>query len=148
MALNPNPIDIHVGKRVRLRRTLLGMSQEKLGDAIGLTFQQVQKYERGKNRIGSSRLWQLSQVLDVPVSYFFDDVSDEVAVAAQPRRKGEPALGLGEVPGPAFEADPMARRETLELVRGYYKISDGTVRKRVFEMVKALGNSAAGDSEN
>lgn len=148
MALHPNPIDIHVGKRVRLRRTLLGMSQEKLGDAIGLTFQQVQKYERGTNRIGSSRLWQLSQVLDVPVSYFFDDVSDEVAAAAKPRTKAEKAAGLAEVPGPAFEADPMARRETLELVRAYYKISNGGVRKRVFEMVKALGNAEGGASED
>jgi len=148
MSRNPNPIDIHVGKRVRLRRTLLGMSQEKLGDAIGLTFQQVQKYERGTNRIGSSRLWQLSQVLDVPVSYFFDDVSDEVAVAARPRRKGEIIAGLGEGSGPAFEADPMARRETLELVRAYYKIADGTVRKRVFEMVKALGHSGGGAAED
>lgn len=147
MALNPNPVDIHVGKRVRSRRTLLGMSQETLGDTIGLTFQQIQKYERGTNRIGSSRLWQLSQALDVPVSYFFDGVSDEVALAAQPRRKGTPALGLGEASGPAFEADPMARRETLELVRGYYKISNDNVRKRVFEMVKALGNNADGESD-
>jgi len=81
---NPNPIDIHVGSRVRLRRTLLGMSQEKLGDALGLTFQQVQKYERGANRIGSSRLYKLSQILDVPVSFFFDDMSNDVASAVRP----------------------------------------------------------------
>ena len=74
----PNPIDVHVGSRVRLRRTLLGMSQEKLGDALGLTFQQVQKYERGANRIGSSRLYKLSQILDVPVSFFFDDMPDDI----------------------------------------------------------------------
>jgi len=74
MAANPNPIDVHVGSRVRLRRTLLGMSQEKLGEALGLTFQQVQKYERGVNRIGASRLYHLSQILDVPVSFFFDDM--------------------------------------------------------------------------
>src|ERR1700709_409484 len=73
----PSPIDIHVGSRVRLRRTLLGMSQEKLGEAIGLTFQQVQKYERGANRIGASRLFDLSRVLDVPVSFFFDDMATE-----------------------------------------------------------------------
>src|SRR6202012_596679 len=78
----PNPIDAHVGARVRLRRTLLGMSQEKLGEAIGLTFQQVQKYERGANRIGASRLYDLSRVLDVPVSFFFDDLNPEAAAAA------------------------------------------------------------------
>src|SRR5512141_3123336 len=78
----PNPVDIHVGSRVRLRRTLLGMSQEKLGEAIGLTFQQVQKYERGANRIGASRLWDLSRVLDCPVSFFFDEMDDETASAS------------------------------------------------------------------
>jgi transcriptional regulator with XRE-family HTH domain len=82
----PNPIDVHVGTRVRLRRTLLGMSQEKLGDALGLTFQQVQKYERGANRIGASRLYDLSRVLDVPVSFFFDDIKAETVEASQ----GEP----------------------------------------------------------
>ena len=75
----PNPVDIHVGARVRLRRTLLGMSQEKLGEAIGLTFQQVQKYERGANRVGASRLYDLSRVLEVPVSFFFDDMPDEIS---------------------------------------------------------------------
>src|ERR1700745_3000245 len=78
----PNPIDVHVGARVRLRRTLLGMSQEKLGDAIGLTFQQVQKYERGANRVGASRLFELSRVLDVPVSFFFDELGPESAGGA------------------------------------------------------------------
>ncbi len=140
MALNPDPIDIHVGKRVRLRRTLLGMSQEKLGKAIRLTFQQVQKYERGTNRIGSSRLYQLSQVLDVPVSYFFDDLPPEATRARKP--------GMAETPPPPFDGDPMVRRETLELVRAYYRITDATVRKRVFELVKAVGASGAKSSPN
>ena len=83
MTANPNPVDIHVGSRVRLRRTLLGMSQKKLGNALGLTFQQIQKYERGANRIGSSRLFLLSRILDVPVSFFFDDMAPEVASAAR-----------------------------------------------------------------
>jgi len=135
----PNPIDVHVGGRVRLRRTLLGLSQEKLGEAIGLTFQQVQKYERGANRIGASRLFDLSRVLDVPVGYFFDDMSDDVA-ARSPRQ----IRGLVEEPE-AYEPDPMAKRETLELVRAYYKIRDARVRKRLFEMTKALG--AARDEE-
>src|SRR6202453_3199655 len=83
----PSPIDVHVGSRVRLRRTLLGMSQEKLGDALGLTFQQVQKYERGANRVGARRLYDLSRVLDVPVSYFFDEFTEQAA-----------APGMGESP--------------------------------------------------
>jgi len=131
----PNPIDVHVGGRVRLRRTLLGLSQEKLGEAIGLTFQQVQKYERGANRIGASRLFDLSRVLDVPVGYFFEDITDDVA-ARSPRQ----IRGMVEAPEP-YEPDPMAKRETLELVRAYYKIRDQRVRKRLFEMTKALGSA-------
>ena len=131
----PNPIDVHVGSRVRLRRTLLGMSQEKLGEAIGLTFQQVQKYERGFNRIGASRLFDLSRVLDVPVGFFFDDMSEDVAAKSPGQTKG-----LAEEPA-EFERDPVAKRESLEFVRAYYKISDPTVRKRLFDMVKALAAS-------
>ena len=121
----PNPIDVHVGSRVRLRRRLLGMSQKKLGEAIGLTFQQVQKYERGSTRISASRLFDLARVLDVPVGFFFDDMSDDVA-----RRSP------GQLKGTASEAvdvglDPMAKRETLELVRAYYKNHDASVRKRL-----------------
>ena len=133
---NPNPVDVHVGARVRLRRTLLGMSQEKLGDAIGLTFQQVQKYERGANRIGASRLFHLSRVLDVPVSFFFEDMPS----TAGP--KGAASRGMAEQRA-GYDGDPMARRETLELVRAYYKIRDAAVRKRLFEMTKALGNASA-----
>jgi transcriptional regulator with XRE-family HTH domain len=132
----PNPVDIHVGGRVRLRRTLLGMSQEKLGEAIGLTFQQVQKYERGANRIGSSRLFDLSRVLDVPVGFFFDDMPSAVAT-----RSPAQIRGLAEEPS-TYEPDPMAKRETLELVRAYYKITDPQVRKRLFEMTKALAAAA------
>jgi transcriptional regulator with XRE-family HTH domain len=139
MANKPNPIDIHVGKRLRLRRTLLGMSQERLGELLGLTFQQVQKYERGVNRIGSSRLYELGQILDVPISFFFDDMAD-----------GEPRpLGNAWFPGLAeerlgFEHEdeelPLDKRETLELVRAYYRIGDPAVRKRLFELAKALAN--------
>jgi transcriptional regulator with XRE-family HTH domain len=135
----PNPIDVHVGARVRLRRTLLGMSQEKLGEALGLTFQQVQKYERGANRVGASRLFDLSRVLDVPVSFFFDDMNDQLKTQT-------PALiaGAGELEEPLahFEHDPMAKRETLELVRAYYRITDPQVRKRVYELAKALADAA------
>ncbi|WP_372393765.1 helix-turn-helix domain-containing protein [Azospirillum sp. HJ39] len=132
----PNPIDEHVGRRVRIRRTLLGMSQEKLGEAIGLTFQQVQKYERGANRIGASRLFDLSRVLDVPVSFFFDDMPEEVADA---RVDDDDVGALEDSSSCGFQPDPMAKRETLELVRAYYKIGDPTVRKRLFELTKAMG---------
>ena len=132
MASNPNPVDIHVGGRIRLRRTLLGMSQEKLGKAIGLTFQQVQKYERGTNRVGSSRLFQLAKVLNVPVSFFFDDMPNEVS-------GGAPALAEQ---GKPFEHNPFTKRETLELVRAYHKIGDRSVRKRVFELVKAIASDS------
>ncbi len=141
MASTPNPIDIHVGKRLRLRRTLLGMSQERLGELLGLTFQQVQKYERGANRIGSSRLFELGQILDVPVSFFFDDLPEATSGAVP----GYPRLGLAEE-GATFEhadeALPLDKRETLELVRAYYRIGDPAVRKRLFELAKALANLA------
>src|SRR5216683_7437775 len=131
----PNPIDIHVGSRVRLRRNMLGLSQEKLGEAIGLTFQQVQKYERGANRIGASRLYELSQVLDVPVEFFYDD-TDPVRALAIP-------AGFAEPPAEAFESDPLRRRETIELVEAYYAIDDAAVRRRLFDLAKAL--AAEGD---
>ena len=132
----PNPVDIHVGSRVRLRRTLLGLSQEKLGEAVGLTFQQIQKYERGANRIGASRLFEFSRILDVPVSFFFDDMAERAKV-----REGQEAVGLADQPQAALEPDPLTRRETLELVRAYYRIGDPQVRKRLFELAKSLGSS-------
>ena len=126
----PNPIDVHVGSRVRLRRNMLGLSQEKLGEAIGLTFQQVQKYERGANRIGASRLLELSRVLDVPVSFFYDE-TDPVRAPAIP-------TGFGEEPQEGFDSDPMRRRETLELIDAYYDIDDVAARRRLFDLAKAL----------
>jgi len=135
---HPNPVDIHVGGRVRLRRTLLGFSQERLGDAIGLTFQQVQKYERGANRIGSSRLFDLARVLEVPVSYFFDEMAPGVGARGAGRARGQ-----AEAKPAPFERDPMAKRETLELVRAYYRIADPRVRKRVFELAKSLAKAGA-----
>jgi transcriptional regulator with XRE-family HTH domain len=130
----PSPIDVHVGGRVRLRRTLLGMSQEKLGEALGLTFQQVQKYERGVNRIGASRLFDLARVLDVPIGFFFDDMPDALGGNTNASRR---ALGFADSQD-SFEDDTLHRRETLELVRAYYRITDPAVRKRVFELVKSL----------
>ncbi len=134
----PNPVDVHVGARLRQRRTLLGMNQTKLGSSIGLTFQQVQKYEKGKNRISAGRLYALSGTLDVPVEYFFDDMPTAVAASS-------PTLGRGRARKlPNYELDPMGTRETLELVRAYYKIRDPQIRKRLYELTKALGAAASG----
>ena len=135
----PNPIDVHVGRRIRQRRTLLGMSQEKLAEAIGLTFQQVQKYERGSNRVSSSRLFDLTHVLDVPMSYFFDEMEAGVADKSPSRLMGVSASKMQKA---AAEPDPLAKRETLELVRAYYKIAEPRVRKRVFELTKAVAKAA------
>ncbi len=128
----PNPIDAHVGSRLRLRRTLLGMTLEQLGEAMGLTFQQVQKYERGSNRIGAGRLFDLARVLDVPVEFFFDDMSDDVAARSPGQSKGTASEAVDVGP------DPKAKRETLELVRAYYNIHDASVRKRLRELVLAM----------
>ena len=134
------PIDVHVGARVRVRRTLLGMNQTNLGGAIGVTFQQVQKYENGTNRISASRLFNLSRLFDVPIQFFFDDMPAAVA-ASSPAQGGGKAKKL-----PSYEPDPMHKRETLELVRAYYKIRDPQIRKRLFAMTKALGAGASKDS--
>ena len=129
----PNPIDVRVGARLRLRRQMLGLSQEKLGEAIGLTSQQVQKYERGANRIGASRLYELSRVLDVPVSFFFDDTDPVRAPATG---------GFAESQAEAFEADLLRKPETLELVRAFFEIDDPTIRRRLMDLVKALASES------
>ncbi len=133
----PHPIDVHVGFRVRLRRNLLGMSQEKLGRAIGLTFQQIQKYERGVNRVGASRLFHLSRALDVPVSFFFEDLSPAAAGGGKRR-----ARGLSEAPASALQPDSLSKRETVELIRAYYQVTDPKLRKRVLDLLKALGKAS------
>ena len=133
----PSPIDVHVGSRIRLRRTLLGMSQERLGEALGLTFQQVQKYERGVNRVGASRLFDLSRVLDVPISFFFDDLPESLA-STYGAHLSRRTPGFSEMQD-GFNDDALNRRETLELVRAYYRITDPAVRKRVFELIKSMG---------
>jgi len=137
----PSPIDVHVGTRIRLRRTLLGMSQERLGEALGLTFQQVQKYERGVNRVGASRLFDLSRVLDVPISFFFDDMPEPLsqpggAIGGGPL-SGRRTMGFADQQD-ALADDTLSRRETLELVRAYYRIPDAAVRKSVFDLIKRL----------
>ncbi|NQV48599.1 MAG: helix-turn-helix transcriptional regulator [Rhodospirillaceae bacterium] len=116
------------------------MSQEKLGEAVGLPFQQIQKYERGANRVGASRLYEFSRVLDVSIAYFFEEM-DKQTKASRGRRPG--VGGLSEGKQAELEKDPMVRRETLELVRAYYKITEPKVRKRVFELVKSLARAQA-----
>ncbi len=136
----PSPVDVHVGARVRMRRTLLGMTQSDLGELLGLTFQQVQKYENGANRIGSGRLYDLARVLDLPIEHFFEDIPAAVAASS-------PAKGRGKTKEPpGYDLDPMTKRETLELVRAYYKIENVGVRKVLYEMAKALGADAGMDS--
>jgi transcriptional regulator with XRE-family HTH domain len=137
MALS-HTVDTHVGARMRQRRSLLGMSQTAVGDAVDLTFQQIQKYENGSNRISSSRLYEFARVLDVPVSYFFDEMPSN-ALSGRPM-SGRGRKGFGEAGTPfEQEKDPLIKRETLELVRAYYKIREARVRKRIFEMVKTVG---------
>ncbi len=131
----PHPVDVHVGSRVRLRRTMLGMSQEKLGEAVGLTFQQIQKYERGANRIGSSRICQFSRILDVPVSFFFEDMP-----AAALSAPGVAVKGLSDTQQATMDDDPMSKCETLELVRAYYRINDPRVRKRLYDLLRSMAN--------
>jgi len=145
----PSSIDAHVGSRVRLRRMLIGMSQEKLGELLGLTFQQVQKYEKGANRIGASRLFDISQILGVPVSYFFDDVSDEIASQHRAQTgRGVVGNGLGNGHYKDLESGPhmmefVSSAEGFQLIRAYTKITDPRVRKRVLDLVKSL----TGDEE-
>jgi len=129
----PNPIDIHVGERLRLRRMLLGLSQEALAHVLGLTFQQIQKYESGTNRIGASRLYDLSRALEVPVDYFYEEMPPQV-MAASPRHMTVP----GNEPDLPVAA-PLNSREALDLIRTYYRIPDPRVRRRVHELARALG---------
>lgn len=129
----PNPIDVHVGSRVRLRRMLVGMSQEKLGEMLGLTFQQIQKYEKGANRIGASRLYQIAQILGVSVQFFFDDMPQEHAIS---QNEG----GMSEPDAAPFVMDFVSSAEGLQLNRSYTRISDAHVRKRLLELVKSLSH--------
>ncbi len=142
----PNPIDIHVGNRIRLRRTILGWSQEKLAAMLGLTFQQVQKYERGSNRVGASRLWDIGNVLNVPINFFFEDMDKEVA-SQSPRvfsssNEAEQPLYLEETSSD-IDMDPMKRQETLELVKAYYKINNRKTAKILFDLIVAMSKSSS-----
>jgi len=127
----PNPVDVHVGSRVRYRRMIIGMSQEKLGEKMNLTFQQIQKYEKGTNRIGASRLFQLSKILEVPVGYFFEDAFASSAPA-------QASHGLHEPQQEGYLLDFLNSREGLDLNKAFAKIHDPKVRRRVIDLVRAL----------
>jgi transcriptional regulator with XRE-family HTH domain len=129
----PNPIDKHVGSRVRMRRMMLGMSQEKLGDALGLTFQQVQKYEKGTNRIGASRLQQISNILQVQVSFFFE--------GAPLVQSGGRQEGMAEAPSPAYISDFLATSDGLALTKAFMRISDSKMRRRIVDLVEQIAGS-------
>ena len=132
----PDPIDIHVGKRIKLRRTLLHISQEQLAGDIGVTFQQVQKYESGHNRVSASRLFDISRVLNCPISYFFEDISPETtAVRTTPGARG--AEDLADEASD-FDSDPMQRTETLELVRAYWRLHNADLRQNVLALLSNI----------
>ncbi|MFM7347512.1 MAG: helix-turn-helix domain-containing protein [Tagaea sp.] len=135
----PTPIAIHVGQRFRERRTVLGMSQHDVGRLLGVTFQQVQKNERGANRFSASRLFEAARVLDVPVGYFFEDMPAEVSSHGRKHMQG-----VAEGPPPTFDLDPMAKRETLELVRAYYDLTDDQVRHNMVTMMRTLARNDPG----
>ncbi len=121
-------IDIHIGKKLHLRRNIMGLSQEKLGESINVSFQQVQKYEKGKNRVSASKLHEISHILNVPVHYFFEGLSAEKSVEA-----------FEDSPG--FQNDVLNKKETLELLRNYYRITNPDLRKKVIDIVKTIGLS-------
>ncbi|WP_458761437.1 helix-turn-helix domain-containing protein [Afipia sp. TerB] len=124
----PNPIDKYVGSRVRMRRIMLGMSQEKLGEALGLTFQQIQKYEKGTNRIGASRLQQISDIVQVPVSFFFEGGPSSASSVA----------GMEEAPSPAYVSDFLATSEGLALTKAFMRIADPKLRRSIVDLVEQM----------
>ncbi|NHO16306.1 helix-turn-helix domain-containing protein [Acetobacter peroxydans] len=153
--LHSGEIDLHVGSRIRLRRTQLGLSQEKLGEALGITFQQIQKYERGANRVGASRLYHIASILDVPISFFFDDMGN-----GRQTFRSQPPSPMGEVaeqrspfnksahPSICVSSEDQAllsRKETLELVRAYYRIPKPVLRKKILDLITSMTDAPAAD---
>lgn len=133
MSDHPHPVDVYVGKRLRLRRSILGMSQESIGKAIGVTFQQIQKYERGINRMGASRLYDFARALGVQISYFFEGYGNYT----QPEVA---ELGAAESEAPRFDHADMDNRETRDMMRAYFRVKNPAVRKRIVELVKAFAD--------
>ncbi|WP_245803086.1 helix-turn-helix domain-containing protein [Acuticoccus yangtzensis] len=131
----PNPIDIHVGSRLKLRRTMVGMTQEKLGDQLGVTFQQVQKYEKGANRIGASRLQEIARILAVPVAYFFEDAKE-----SHPESERNMDYGFAEDHSPAFDLPHVPSGEAHALARAFSRIADARIRRRIIDLVETLAD--------
>ncbi len=129
--MSHHPVDVHVGNKLRERRNFLRISQEKLGRDLGLTFQQIQKYEKGANRVGASRLYEISQLLQVPAAYFFEDMPSDIRLA-----NGQIAEG-----DQGFIAHPIDKRETQQLTRAFYSITNPETRKRILELIKAIGDN-------
>ena len=139
----PDPIDVHVGQRLRVRRSLMGLSQEKLAEFIGLTFQQIQKYERGMNRISAGRLYQFSKILDVPVDYFYDQLGSAAKIYSSA------TYGMADNDQEPFvEGDLMQNKETLDLIRAYYSIDNAEIRKDILKFVKSMANRMSGDGNS
>ena len=134
----PNPIDVYVGKRMRMRRTLLGLSQDELGKSLGVTFQQVQKYERGTCRVGASRLWDISRALNTTVSFFYEGLENSEEFLAN---RGSCDVAVLAEPTVQMDESALNRRETLELVRNYYKITDRNMAKKIAELIKSMAAS-------
>ena len=152
--LHSGKIDLHVGSRIRLRRTQLGLSQEKLGEALGITFQQIQKYERGANRVGASRLYHIASILDVPISFFFDDMGNgKQAFSHAPSHMGEvaeqrPPFNKSQNPPTCTGSEDQAllsRKETLELVRAYYRIPQPALRKKILDLITSMTDDTTAD---
>src|SRR3974377_698681 len=136
---SPNPIDKHVGSRVRMRRMMLSMSQEKLGDALDLTFQQVQKYEKGTNRIGASRLQQISHILQVPGAFFFEGAPSALTVGLHE--------GMGEAPARAYVSDFLATSDGLALTKAFMRIEDSKLRRRIVDLVEQIAARKTGQTD-
>lgn len=141
---NPDPVDIYVGLRLRMRRNLVGLSQGQLGKSLGLTFQQIQKYECGVNRMGSSRLYQIAKILSVPVMYFFEEMPESLSLSTQFGFTNNKQCSLKNAPlaERQNDCDILRRRETLELVRAYYRIEDTKQRRKMYELICSIANKA------
>ena len=142
----PNPVDIHVGNRIKLRRKVLHLSQQQMAEKMGLTFQQIQKYEKGFNRVGASRLWDISRVLGVSMDFFFADMPSEIEEQSPMMLNPKSPSSLQEESS-AIDYDPMKRKETLELVTAYYKINNRKIAKYLFDLIVAVSKSDVNLSE-
>lgn len=137
----PNPIDVHVGSRIRLRRISLGLTQNQLAKSVGLTFQQIQKYESGTNRIGASRLWDITHTLKVPVSYLFEEMQPEAQLRSPRYLLSGANYEALEMETDDLQKTKVVRRETLDLIRSFNNIEDKFIRRKIFNLIKSLESS-------